>query len=393
MKPSKIYDQGSMPIARKTCWFDTQQFLEHEQPNLPVFLYAASALYKTSRSLQLNFPGEVSYAVKANPEETVLNTLWDSGIRSFDVASINEIKWVSSLFRDANLHFNNPVKSERDIEQAYCLYGVRSFVIDDLSGLNLLIPYLRAEVEVTIRFKLDHDRAAYDFGSKFGATSEQAIMLLKRVNQYQAKCALTFHPGSQCTDSEVYERYIIEAARIARKADVSIKRLNVGGGFPVNYQNSNVAEISEFFHVINQTVKQCFPDDVPGLLCEPGRAMVSSCASLLTRVIHLRDNGDVFINDGVYGGLQEQSIMAIETPLRIWRNGIEIQQGGKARTIFGPTCDPVDRLLSQYPLSEDIKPGDYVEFGLMGAYGSATATGFNGFDPAEYVWVEKGFEL
>ncbi len=121
--------------------------------------------------------------------------------------------------------------------------------------------------------------------------------------------------------------------------------------------------------------------------------MVSFCASLLTRVIHLRDNGDVFINDGVYGGLQEQSIMAIETPLRIWRNGIEIQQGGKARTIFGPTCDLVDRLLSQYPLSEDIKPGDYVEFGLMGAYGSATATGFNGFDPAEYVWVEKGFEL
>ncbi|NKB78086.1 MAG: type III PLP-dependent enzyme [Gammaproteobacteria bacterium] len=392
MKHEKVCDLNSTAATASVPWIDTKHLLAHQTPDLPMFLYAASSLIQTSRSLQLAFPGEVSYAVKANPKKAILETLWRSGIGSFDVASINEIKLVRSLFPDARLHFNNPVKSDVDIERACCAYGVRSFVVDDFVGLNSLIPYLSPDTEITVRFKLEHDRAAYDFGSKFGATPDQAIPLLMLAKKHGARCSLTFHPGSQCSEPAVYKRYIQESAVIAKQARISLEQLNVGGGFPVSYENYAVLAVREFFKTIYQTVAQCFPDNAPKLLCEPGRALVAPCTSLLTRVLHVRESGEVFINDGVYGGLQEQSIMPIQTPIRLWRNGVQLEQDGEPVTVFGPTCDPVDKLLSTYRLCADIKVGDYVEFGLMGAYGSATTTGFNGFEPAEYVSVERGLD-
>ena len=55
--------------------------------------------------------------------------------------------------------------------------------------------------------------------------------------------------------------------------------------------------------------------------------------------------------------------------------------------IFGPTCDPVDRLSRATALPRGLKTGDYIEFGLLGAYGSATTTTFNGFSSSTYVNV------
>jgi ornithine decarboxylase len=106
----------------------------------------------------------------------------------------------------------------------------------------------------------------------------------------------------------------------------------------------------------------------------------------------------VFINDGVYGGLLEQIYGKItdqsanlSLPVRAWRGPRKLAGPTRPAVVFGPTCDSVDRLPAPLRLPVDLRIGDYLEFGVLGAYGSATATEFNGFRSRHYVRVEKGF--
>jgi ornithine decarboxylase len=56
-------------------------------------------------------------------------------------------------------------------------------------------------------------------------------------------------------------------------------------------------------------------------------------------------------------------------------------------SFYGPTCDDLDRMAGPFELPGDIGPGDYIEIGMLGAYGSAMRTSFNGFGnvPSEIV--------
>jgi ornithine decarboxylase len=327
----------------------------------------------------------------------VIRTLYDAGVKRFDVASFNEIAHISSICPEAKLHFNNPIKWKQSIIDSYYDYGVRSFVVDDMVGLQQILkhcserePLADNSLEITVRFTLPKGDAAYYFGSKFGATPVEAVEILKAVKAAKQRCSITFHPGSQCTDPTSYASYIGMAAKIAEDARAEIAMLNVGGGFPIGYDNYQIEPLEQFFTTIKtafaQTTlaKQAEPAI---LLCEPGRAMVADCVSLLTQVIHKRDNGTIFLNDGVYGSFQEQLIVKLDYPITCWRVAERIEEAVVDTAVFGPTCDPVDQL-GTMPLPASLQEGDWVEFDLMGAYSGVTATHFNGYVIPEYLLLQ-----
>ncbi len=369
---------------------DSQHVLQQLKPDQPVYLFNREQLMRTALGFQNEFPGRVAYAVKANMRKRVLHTLIEQGIREFDVASLAEIRRLTDINPQLHLHFNNPVKSRDAIKSAFGEYGVRSFVLDDGEELNKILGACvqTQSLMLSVRFSLPDHQAAYDFGAKFGATPERAAKLLKRIQASGARAALTFHPGSQCTDANEYRRYIFEAAQIASTAGVELTQLNVGGGFPEYYSNVIAKPRQHYFQVIRQAIDDAFSGRAPDIMCEPGRAMIASCISLVVKVIHVREGKrTVFINDGVYGGLQEQSLADLKLPIRVWRDAKCVKRRCVPHTVFGPTCDPSDRLPRALELPADIRAGDYLEFGLAGAYGSATATTFNGFESLHYVNV------
>ncbi|MFV8816387.1 hypothetical protein [Haliea sp. E17] len=373
---------------------DCAEVTRQVKPLEPLYLFCRETLAQRAQAFLQGFPGAVSYAVKANSEARILATLQGSGVRHFDVASLAEVATVASCCPGAMLHFNNPVKPEEAIREAYLRFGVRSFALDELAELEKLWQCTAGDRDVvySVRFKLDHAGAAYDFGSKFGTDAAGAVALLREIRRRGARPALAFHPGSQCTDPQMYARYIAAAAHISRAADVELALLNVGGGFAEAYCNSSAPLLGDYFAAIADSFQREAMQGVP-LICEPGRAMVAGCVSLLTRVAHRRGDGQtLFLNDGVYGGLQEQSIVDIEFPVRVWREGQRVDGPFAPFHCFGPTCDPVDRLVKPLRLPVDIRCGDYIEFGLLGAYGSATATRFNGFHSTSYVDVEAGWQ-
>lgn len=374
---------------------DAAQVTRQLQPGTPHYLFNADRLRAQASRYLARFPGLVSYAVKANPEARVIRTLGRSGVSHFDVASLPEVQLVHSLLPHATLHYNNPIKAQEAIEQAYRDYGVRSFAVDEMEELLKIRRATGGDPEVmySVRFRLDHANASYDFGSKFGAGQEQAVALLREVVAGGARAALTFHPGSQCSDPGEYARYLQAAGRIVTRAGVVIELVNVGGGFPQYYDQLDLPSLETYFRVIEEAAGSAFAQ-APRLMCEPGRAMVASSVSLLTRVIHLRrEEGAVFLNDGIYGGMLEQAIVHLRLPVRVWRAGEQLAGERAPLKVFGPTCDPVDRLPGEVWLPRDLQVGDYVEFGLLGAYGSATSTAFNGFAPAAYLDVAEGFPV
>ena len=230
----------SEPLGTRAEFRDSRDVLQKLKPDDPVYLFNRDHLAKRAIDFQAQFPGLVSYAVKANARNRVLRTLIEQGIDNFDVASISEIRRLRALNSGVQIHFNNPVKSQAAVASACHEYGVRSFALDDAPELEKILEACTAPAQLmlSVRFKLDSHQAAFDFGSKFGATAEQAVGLLKAIDQAGAKVALTFHPGSQCTEPNEYRRYIIAAAEIASAAKVSLAQLNVGGGFPEYYANT-----------------------------------------------------------------------------------------------------------------------------------------------------------
>ena len=103
--------------------------------------------------------------------------------------------------------------------------------------------------------------------------------------------------------------------------------------------------------------------------------------SLLTCVkLVCGDGDDIFINDGVYGGLMEYwQVPELKPPVRTIRKGKLLEGPLKSWKVFGPTCDPMDVLPHRLDLPAALQDGDFIEFGMLGAYGISTVTRFNGY--------------
>ncbi len=384
------------PKLSNTLPFDAAAVSVLMQPDEPVFCFSASALAARALQFTKNFPGLVTFAVKSNPSVEVIRTLAANGISSWDVASVHEMKLVRSISPTAHFHYHNPVKSRREIEDAYRIYNCKRFVVDCREELQKIVDIVGkdAEVEIAVRFVLPRDRgsSAHDFSTKFGAPEHICVELLKQVSALGFKCVLTFHPGSQSKEPQVYVRHIEAAARIAKQAEVKVTTLNVGGGFPANYMLSTAPEPEVFFRIIDDAADKYFTAaNRPKLECEPGRGMVANCMSLLTKVkLVCTDGDDFFINDGVYGGLMEyMQAPELKPPMRVIRDGKEVETLSKSWKVFGPTCDPLDVLPHRLDINEDLREGDYIEFGTLGAYGISTLTKFNGYGEHQIVAVEE----
>ena len=111
------------------------------------------------------------------------------------------------------------------------------------------------------------------------------------------------------------------------------------------------------------------------LWCEPGRALSAEYSSLVVRVEQRRGD-ELYINDGAYGALFDAAHVGWRFPVKLLRSS---ETAMTAFSFYGPTCDDLDHMTGPFLLPDDVKAGDYIEIGMLGAYGCAMRTKFNGF--------------
>ena len=359
------------------------------KPSNPVYCIRGETLKKASKYFQKNFKGKILYAVKTNPNKFVLKTLYESGIKNFDIASIKEIKTIKEIAPEAKCHYMNTVKSRESIKEAYFNYGIRSFSLDTKDELIKILDSTNKakDLELFVRISVSNEHAEIDLSKKFGAVNTEAIGLLRLAKQHSKKIGLSFHVGSQCMHPISYVKGIDEINNIIKKTKIEPDYINVGGGFPSIYPDLIPQSLKKYFNEIEKSLSKLQLRKKPEIICEPGRALVAESGSTIVKVI-LRKKNKLYINDGTYGSLFDGGVPNLVFPSRMISNGRQISKKLTAFDFYGPTCDSMDYMKGPFVLPNNIKEGDYIELGQLGGYGLTFRTQFNGFYSDEIYELE-----
>jgi ornithine decarboxylase len=347
-----------------------------------------------ARWFQDNFQGDVFYAVKANPSPWVIKALVKAGVQSFDVASIPEIELVAKHAPGARMAFMHPVKSRKAIAEAYHEYGVKTFALDTHEELAKILEATDGADDLTliVRLAVQAEGASYSLSGKFGVDLHEAPSLLLAARRAtQDRMGVSFHVGSQCMRPTAYQAAMAQASRAIVRAGVVVDVVDVGGGFPSIYPGMVPPDMDDYFDSIRRGFAEMMVTEDCELWCEPGRALVAEASSILTKV-ELKKADAIYLNDGSYGSLFDAAHVKWPFPVKLIRaedgEAREVEGALKPFRFYGPTCDSLDHMPGPFWLPEDVREGDYIEIGMLGAYGVAMNTRFNGFGDAETVAVE-----
>ena len=361
------------------------------RPVQPVTLLRPHAAARAARFFVEKFLGKSLYAVKANPSVELLHILWDSGVTHYDVASLGEVRLVAGTLPEAELCFMHPVKAEEAIAEAYFTHGVKTFSLDTIEELDKIVGatatdgVAATDLNLLVRLRVSSDHAKLSLAAKFGAEPNEVKALLQAARQASDALGICFHVGSQAMSPAAYSDAMGRVRNSIVEAAVTVDIVDVGGGFPSSYPGMEPPPLEAYFDVIHHAFEALPISYSAELWCEPGRALCAEYASVLVRV-EKRRGDELYINDGAYGALFDAAHIGWRYPVKLIREEASDTRD-MAFSFYGPTCDDLDRMAGPFMLPGDVQPGDYIEVGMLGAYGCAMRTGFNGFGVEERVIV------
>jgi ornithine decarboxylase len=338
------------------------------------------------------------YAVKCNPDLVILKLLYNLGC-NFDCASKNEISKVMNIGASADrIVFANPCKMISQIKYARA-HDIDLVVFDDENELYK-IKMFHSNAKLILRIKTDDSNSMCKFNCKFGADLEDVENLLRIAKNLNLNVTgLSFHVGSGCRDKNQYKTAIEnchQVYQLAKKMDINLEVVDIGGGFPGYSSKENDIQFEEIAEVLLTSIKEHFYNHetdsfLVEFIAEPGRFMVASSHTLVLSIINkkTRINKDskekeiiYYVNDSIYSTLNniihDHFVVSNENlfPFN------ERNEKKYKSTIFGPTCDALDRIAEQIMLP-DLLCGEYLYIANLGAYTTAVNYEdvlFNGFN-------------
>jgi ornithine decarboxylase len=285
--------------------------------------------------------------------------------------------------------FMHPVKNRRAISTAYFDHGVKTFALDTHEELAKILDATgqAKDLNLVVRLAVSSDGGSvYPLAGKFGVEPDKAPALLLAARQATEQLmGVSFHVGSQCMRPTAYQGAMASASRSLVRAGVFADIVDVGGGFPSIYPGMTPPAMADYMDSIHRGFEEMQVHETAELWCEPGRALVAESVSMLTQV-ELRKGDALYLNDGSYGALFDAAHTRWPFPVKLVRDGAASSELKPFR-FYGPTCDSLDHMPGPFWLPADVDEGDYIEIGMLGAYGSAMATRFNGYGDIDVVEV------
>ncbi len=366
-------------------------FIRRANFDRPTLVLSLDAIAQQYRALVQGLGrAKIHYAVKANPEKAVIETLVKEGSR-FDAASRAEIELCLAMgARPEHISFGNTVKRPADIAFAYRA-GVRLFAADAEEELEKLAEHAPM-AQVYIRLLVGATGADWPLSRKFGCSLDMALPLMARARELGLKpVGVSFHVGSQTRDANMWGATLEQVAAVWRDAQAQgygLTVLNIGGGFPASYEY-DVDRPTVYASRVMEQVDALFPD-AKYVMAEPGRGMVAEAGMISAEVLLVSRKSEddlhrwVYLDIGKFSGLAETMDEAIRYQFVTNRDHQEMSPC----ILAGPSCDSADVLYEKRPvmLPVGLKSGDRIMIKACGAYTTTYATiGFNGFPPLDVV--------
>jgi len=361
------------------------------------------------------------YAVKCNPDPMVLRLLAALGA-GFDCASKAEIEQVLKMGVDTSrIIYAQPCKTKSYLRYT-AKQGVKQMTFDNTDELYK-VKEIAPDAELYLRILTDDSASLCRLSQKFGASMENTQELLALAKKLDLNVAgVAFHVGSGASDPSAFLKAVSDARTVfdqAAELGFTLHTLDVGGGF--------VSEtFEEMAAVLSSALDEHFPPHIR-IIAEPGRYYTSSAFTLACNVIARRTVEDkdlgiksymLYMNDGVYGnfssimfdhqhpvpqvlstsrrknGYNYSSECLTDSGYTSAEEGVTMANNGGGKmidySIWGPTCDGIDRISEKWSSVETVDVGDWLYFEDMGAYTKCSATRFNGFtDKHETIYISS----
>lgn len=323
---------------------------------------------------------EVHYATKCNPDPGVLAALHRSGCR-FEIASYPELVALRKVgVRAADVLFSNPVKPPDHVGRAFAA-GCWRFAVDSATELGKVATHAPGSAVFVRLQSAGGPVGTVPSEGKFGVEPGEAVRLLLDAAILGLRpYGVTFHVGSQMLEPQAWGTAIDQVGALLTALDrsgVRLEMLDIGGGFPARY-SADVPPLAAYADEIGRALDRL--PYRPRVVAEPGRALVAEAGVLVTTVLgraRRRGRDWVHLDVGAFNGLME----ALETGNRLAYPLSDSRRGIPTRChVTGPSCDSQDTILFDTALSGDLTCGDRVYIGSAGAYTTAYASRFNGFD-------------
>jgi ornithine decarboxylase len=353
----------------------------------PLLVVDCEQVRRQYHALKAALPGvDRHYALKPLPHAAVVSCLRDEGA-FFDLATTGEVELVKAqgIAPERCIH-THPIKRDSDIRDAL-RFGVTTFVVDNPDEVRKFVRY-RRRAEVLIRVSFRSPSAVVDLSKKFGCEPSAVLGMIELARRLGIRVrGLSFHVGSQATDSAKYVEAIRACTNIIAEALLAglpaLDVLDIGGGFPVAY-NDAVPAIDEFCAPIREALAK-LPSHVR-IIAEPGRFISAPSAMAISTVMgKAKRDGRwwYYLDDGLYGSYSGQLFDHAKYPVEALRDGERYPS-----VLAGPTCDSIDVIDDNIQLPE-LDVGDLIVGRMMGAYTWASATDFNFFKRARVVVINE----
>ncbi|XP_066589736.1 ornithine decarboxylase 2-like [Prorops nasuta] len=366
--------------------------IKKENQEEPFYILDLDDLVKKHRDWVRKMPRIVPhYAVKVNPDETVIKVL--AALNGcFDCASEQEIRQVMKLgVSPDRIIFANPAKYLSHIRFARKV-GVRKMTAD--SEVELLkIKKFFPEAEIVLRFRCDAEFTEAHLGLKFGCEPDDAIDLMQFMKNLGLNLhGFSFHVGSPCKEIYAYQRGVKISKRLLAIAEQmgfkDVTLIDIGGGIP----GESGETLDELAELLNEEIKDI--DRSIRIISEPGRYYVTSAfnlaANLHTKKIVNRDDTTMrmyYVNCGVYNSFIEELLdLKARVPTSLYKPGKNEEK--YLSTIWGPTCDSFDCIVKNV-LLPDYDLDDWLLWTNMGSYTIALSCSFNGFLPPVIIPISR----
>jgi len=300
----------------------------------------------------------ISYSSKTNP--IVTNILENNTNSMFSIHLVNELKNVQDKSR---VFFLAQAWNEQLIQKLLSM-GIKNFVVDNEPDLDTFLNYIKDkenDITLFLRMKLKENTLKTERYFVFGMTSEIINKRIQKINN--VKLGVHFHRKTQ-NMAEWNLQYEL-SHYLTKESLQKISIINIGGGLPSEYANTNVnvipsikKKIKEFKEWIDQYNIQ--------LMIEPGRFIAAPAGKLQTQIIGIHGN-NIIVNVSIYNS----DLDALIVPVKLKVENELTKETGQPYVIKGITPCSMDLFRYRVYFNEP-KIGDTITFINAGAYNFST---------------------
>lgn len=373
----------------------------------PFYYYDVDVLKKTLDSViehSSKFGFHVHYALKANFNERVLKIIKDSGLGADCVSGNEVLKAIEVGFPADQIVFAGVGKSNKEIlialKEDIFAFNVES--VQEIEVIASLAKSLNKKARIALRINPNVDAQTHHYittgldENKFGIKTwelNECIDLIRDNKNSLELLGIHFHVGSQILDLNVFKSLCIKVNELNDwffERGFLLKVLNVGGGLGVNYYEPDAELIPDFksyFEVFNNFLERRTGQEVH---FELGRALVSQCGSLVSRVLYVKKGlkkNFLILDAGMTELLRPALYQAYHKIERLEESSERDLENLTKYDIVGPICESSDCFAKEVELPETSR-NDLFAIRTAGAYGEVMASRYNLRDEIRYVYSD-----